>query len=111
MEEYEGFSQVERTSRHYALSMMAHELILYRNFTIQRIYMSKACAFRDSYEKFKKAGAKVIGISGDDSASHKGKVITVFGIFRRSLPLFPFFCSGVLALKQLPRGMFVLPHA
>ncbi|CAN8268365.1 unnamed protein product [Cochlearia groenlandica] len=31
----------------------------------------QACAFRDSYEKFKKAGAEVIGISADDSASHK----------------------------------------
>ncbi|KAK9102392.1 hypothetical protein Sjap_019646 [Stephania japonica] len=31
----------------------------------------QACAFRDSYEKFKKAGAEVIGISGDDSESHK----------------------------------------
>ncbi|WJX90895.1 thioredoxin-dependent peroxiredoxin [Trifolium repens] len=31
----------------------------------------QACAFRDSYEKFKKAGAQVVGISGDDSASHK----------------------------------------
>ncbi|CAN1291049.1 Peroxiredoxin Q, chloroplastic [Linum perenne] len=31
----------------------------------------QACAFRDSYEKFKKAGAEVVGISGDDSASHK----------------------------------------
>ncbi|KAK8966431.1 hypothetical protein KSP40_PGU012473 [Platanthera guangdongensis] len=31
----------------------------------------EACAFRDSYEKFKKAGAEVIGISGDDPASHK----------------------------------------
>ncbi|CAI9760546.1 unnamed protein product [Fraxinus pennsylvanica] len=31
----------------------------------------QACAFRDSYEKFKKAGAEVIGISGDDPASHK----------------------------------------
>ncbi|KAG7025109.1 Peroxiredoxin Q, chloroplastic, partial [Cucurbita argyrosperma subsp. argyrosperma] len=26
---------------------------------------------RDSYEKFKKAGAQVVGISGDDSSSHK----------------------------------------
>ncbi|GAB4824379.1 hypothetical protein Ancab_007267 [Ancistrocladus abbreviatus] len=32
---------------------------------------SKACAFRDSYEKFKKAGAEVVGISGDDVSSHK----------------------------------------
>ncbi|XP_078441121.1 thioredoxin superfamily protein [Wolffia australiana] len=31
----------------------------------------QACAFRDSYEKFKKAGAEVVGISGDDPASHK----------------------------------------
>ncbi|GMP37051.1 hypothetical protein CsSME_00008927 [Camellia sinensis var. sinensis] len=31
----------------------------------------QACAFRDSYEKFKKAGAEVIGISGDDPSSHK----------------------------------------
>nr|GEZ96589.1 peroxiredoxin Q, chloroplastic [Tanacetum cinerariifolium] len=31
----------------------------------------QACAFRDSYEKFKKAGAQVVGISGDDSDSHK----------------------------------------
>ncbi|CAA2970966.1 peroxiredoxin Q, chloroplastic [Olea europaea var. sylvestris] len=31
----------------------------------------QACAFRDSYEKFKKAGAEVIGISGDDPVSHK----------------------------------------
>ncbi|OMO55027.1 Alkyl hydroperoxide reductase subunit C/ Thiol specific antioxidant [Corchorus olitorius] len=30
-----------------------------------------ACAFRDSYEKFKKAGAEVVCISGDDTASHK----------------------------------------
>jgi peroxiredoxin Q/BCP len=27
----------------------------------------QACAFRDLFEKFKKAGAKVVGISGDDS--------------------------------------------
>ncbi|KAI5058536.1 hypothetical protein GOP47_0026706 [Adiantum capillus-veneris] len=31
----------------------------------------QACAFRDSYEKFKKAGAEVIGVSGDTSESHK----------------------------------------
>ncbi|KAI7756421.1 hypothetical protein M8C21_031887 [Ambrosia artemisiifolia] len=33
--------------------------------------MGAACAFRDSYEKFKKAGAQVVGISGDDAESHK----------------------------------------
>ncbi|CAI9766610.1 unnamed protein product [Fraxinus pennsylvanica] len=31
----------------------------------------QACAFRDSYEKFKKFGADVVGISGDDTASLK----------------------------------------
>ncbi|KAI3944148.1 hypothetical protein MKW92_015684 [Papaver armeniacum] len=31
----------------------------------------QACAFRDSYEKFKKAGAQVVGISGDSPESHK----------------------------------------
>lgn len=31
----------------------------------------QACAFRDSYEKFKKAGAEVIGISGDNPSSHR----------------------------------------
>eukprot|EP00262_Sarcandra_glabra_P001378 TRINITY_DN1146_c0_g1_i1.p1 TRINITY_DN1146_c0_g1~~TRINITY_DN1146_c0_g1_i1.p1 ORF type:complete len:201 (+),score=39.31 TRINITY_DN1146_c0_g1_i1:230-832(+) len=31
----------------------------------------EACAFRDSYEKFKKAGAEVVGISADDPTSHK----------------------------------------
>uniref|UniRef100_A0A0D6R3Q6 thioredoxin-dependent peroxiredoxin n=1 Tax=Araucaria cunninghamii TaxID=56994 RepID=A0A0D6R3Q6_ARACU len=31
----------------------------------------EACAFRDSYEKFKKAGADVIGISSDGPESHK----------------------------------------
>ncbi|KAI5674173.1 hypothetical protein M9H77_14537 [Catharanthus roseus] len=31
----------------------------------------QACAFRDSYEKFKKAGAEVVGISGDNPSSHK----------------------------------------
>ncbi|WJX34611.1 thioredoxin-dependent peroxiredoxin [Trifolium repens] len=30
-----------------------------------------ACTFWDSYEKFKKAGAEVVGITGDDSSSHK----------------------------------------
>ncbi|GAB4831780.1 hypothetical protein Ancab_005792 [Ancistrocladus abbreviatus] len=31
----------------------------------------EACAFRDSYEKFKKARAEVVGISSDDVSSHK----------------------------------------
>lgn len=31
----------------------------------------QACAFRDSYEKFKRAGAEVVGVSGDTPESHK----------------------------------------
>ena len=32
---------------------------------------AEACAFRDSYEDFKKEGAEVIGISSDSAESHK----------------------------------------
>jgi peroxiredoxin Q/BCP len=32
---------------------------------------TEACAFRDSYEVFKDAGAEVIGISGDSPESHQ----------------------------------------
>ncbi|MDQ0106408.1 peroxiredoxin Q/BCP [Chitinophaga terrae (ex Kim and Jung 2007)] len=31
----------------------------------------EACSFRDNYQDFQKYGAKVIGISGDDVASHR----------------------------------------
>jgi alkyl hydroperoxide reductase subunit AhpC len=31
----------------------------------------QACSFRDSYEQFKKAGAEVVGVSGDTPESHK----------------------------------------
>lgn len=32
---------------------------------------AEACAFRDAYEDFTKAGAVVIGVSGDSDASHR----------------------------------------
>lgn len=32
---------------------------------------AEACGFRDSYEVFKEAGAEVIGVSDDSSASHQ----------------------------------------
>ncbi|MBA0633056.1 hypothetical protein Godav_001706, partial [Gossypium davidsonii] len=38
---------------------------------------AKASAFRDSYEKFKKFGAEVVGISGDDPTSHKVIIILI----------------------------------
>ena len=33
---------------------------------------TEACAFRDSYEVFKEAGAEVIGVSSDSAGSHAG---------------------------------------
>jgi peroxiredoxin Q/BCP len=33
---------------------------------------TEACAFRDSYEVFKDAGAEVIGVSSDSAGSHAG---------------------------------------
>src|SRR5512143_3074557 len=33
---------------------------------------AEACAFRDSYEVFKEAGATVIGVSSDSVQSHQG---------------------------------------
>ena len=35
------------------------------------ICTAQACAFRDSYEDFKQAGAEVVGISADEEASHE----------------------------------------
>jgi peroxiredoxin Q/BCP len=32
---------------------------------------AEACAFRDQYEVFTEAGAEVVGVSGDSSASHQ----------------------------------------
>lgn len=32
---------------------------------------AEACAFRDSYEEFQKLGAEVVGISSDNSVSHR----------------------------------------
>lgn len=63
------------------------EILVIRQWPID--VSPQACAFRDSYEKFKKAGAQVIGISGDDPSSHKviymlnlTKVILDGGSFR-----------------------------
>jgi peroxiredoxin Q/BCP len=39
----------------------------------------EACAFRDSYELFKDAGAEVIGVSSDTQESH-GEFILKFGL-------------------------------
>ncbi|KAK9107308.1 hypothetical protein Syun_023319 [Stephania yunnanensis] len=52
-------------------------LRLLSRFLSQDGKFNHACAFRDSYEKFKKVGAEVIGISGDDSAFHKSVALSV----------------------------------
>ncbi|XWS70118.1 hypothetical protein CRYUN_Cryun03dG0021700 [Craigia yunnanensis] len=41
------------------------------SFTLKDQDGKNACAFRDSCQKFKKARAEVVGISGDDPSSHK----------------------------------------
>ena len=33
---------------------------------------AEACAFRDSFEDFRAAGAEVLGVSGDSTESHRG---------------------------------------
>ena len=45
--------------------------VFWVNEDSDQLMCPQACAFRDSYEKFKKAGAEVLGISGDDVSSHK----------------------------------------
>ncbi|RZC89957.1 hypothetical protein C5167_029026 [Papaver somniferum] len=48
----------------------------------------QACAFRDSYEKFKKAGAQVVGVSGDSPESHKVIMISCGQCFVCILSIF-----------------------
>ncbi|OMO84281.1 Alkyl hydroperoxide reductase subunit C/ Thiol specific antioxidant [Corchorus olitorius] len=43
----------------------------YQKLELRTFAVFQACAFGDSYEKFKKAGAEVVGISGDHTTSHK----------------------------------------
>lgn len=61
----------------------------------------QACAFRDSYEKFKKAGAEVVGISGDDPSSHK---VTISNNFNHSFTLKNLPISNIShwLIKDLP---------
>ncbi|KAG8471872.1 hypothetical protein CXB51_036637 [Gossypium anomalum] len=46
-----------------------------------KAFVYQACAFRDSYEKFKKLGAEVVGISGDDPSPHKVIIILILDFF------------------------------
>lgn len=63
----------------------------------------EACSFRDAYEDFTSLGAKVIGISGDDVASHKS-----FAEHHR-LPFTLLADKGNKVRKQfgVPKTMFI----
>jgi peroxiredoxin Q/BCP len=66
---------------------------------------AQACAFRDSYEVFKEAGAEVIGVSADTATSHNGFAS------RHQLP-FVLLSDGDNALRQrygVPRSLGLLP--
>lgn len=45
----------------------------------------QACAFRDSYEKFRRAGAEVVGVSGDPPESHKVYYCFTYIAFHKSI--------------------------
>ena len=66
---------------------------------------AEACAFRDSYEVFQEAGAEVIGVSGDSSASHQQFAN------RHKLPYTLLSDQGnqVRKLYGVPATLFVLP--
>lgn len=66
---------------------------------------AESCAFRDSYEVFKEAGAEVIGVSGDSQQSHQQ--------FARKYNL-PFILlsdrdNKLRQLYGVPATLFILP--
>lgn len=66
---------------------------------------AQACAFRDTYEDFRDAGARVIGVSSDDTDSHKDFAD------RHGLP-FPLIPDTDGSLRQafgVPRTFGLLP--
>lgn len=83
----------------------------------------QACSFRDAYEDFISAGAKVIGISSDDEESHKKfaekhnlpftlladsekKVRKAFGVPTNLLGLLPGRVTYVIDKKGIVQGVF-----
>ena len=83
----------------------------------------QACSFRDSYEDFIAAGAKVIGISSDDEKSHKKfaekhklpftlladsdkKVRKAFGVPTNLLGLIPGRVTYVIDKNGIVKGVF-----
>ncbi|MBA0752530.1 hypothetical protein Gogos_001358, partial [Gossypium gossypioides] len=68
------FTLKDQDGKIFSLSMLKGNLLSI--FTLPMRSLS-ACAFRDSDEKFKKFGAEVVGISGDDPSSHKVIIILI----------------------------------
>lgn len=88
---------------------------------------AQSCAFRDSYEDFKDAGAEVIGISSDSQTSHEkfaqrhnlpftlladsdGKVRQLFGV-PKTFGLFPGRVTYVIDQQGIVRFVFNSPFA
>jgi thioredoxin-dependent peroxiredoxin len=65
----------------------------------------EACAFRDSYEAFREAGAEVIGISSDPIDSHRGFAER----FRLPFVLLSDADGSVRARYGVPRTLGLLP--
>jgi len=65
----------------------------------------EACGFRDSYEEFVKAGAEVIGISGDSAARHKAFAES----HRLPFRLLADEGSGVRKAYGAPATLWILP--
>lgn len=66
---------------------------------------AESCAFRDSYEVFKEAGAEIIGISGDSVQSHQQFAS------KYQLPFILLSDRGdkVRKLFDVPSTLFILP--
>jgi thioredoxin-dependent peroxiredoxin len=84
---------------------------------------AEACGFRDSYDAFSDAGAKVIGVSSDSTASHDrfaskhslpmtllsdgdGKVRAAYGV-KSTLGIMPGRATFVIDRKGIVRHVFV----
>lgn len=66
---------------------------------------AEACAFRDQYEVFKAAGAEVMGISSDSSASHQ----QFAGKYQLPFTLLSDANNKVRDLYGVPAALWVLP--
>lgn len=102
------FDRADQTGRHWRLSeLRGRWVVLFfypRDFS--PVCTSQACAFRDSTPRLLAKGAVVLGVSGDDEASHRafgekhalpyplisdadGTLAEMMGVKRRLLGLLP----------------------